>query len=141
MSNRKRQLNRVVTSIRRQSVAAQLGLAPEAWPYASVEVVHDPLVCDECGHLRLNATQASACCTMQGDDCPECAIRDDQSAEALAAAVVSGRAFAIRRAQEMADWTGESFAVWEAAGERFRTLRADEWPDGSEWGRIATVEP
>ena len=106
MSNRRTRLNSLVTSIRRQSAAAQLGLAPEAWPYASVEV-----------------------------------IRDDQSAEALAAAVVSRRAAAIRAAQELADWTGESMAVWEAASERFRTLKADEWPDGSEWGLIATVVP
>lgn len=30
------------------------------------------LLCSECGHLRLNAAQASACCTMQGDECPAC---------------------------------------------------------------------
>ncbi len=38
---------------------------------------NDPLndrVCAECGHVRLNAVQASACCTMQGDDCPDCKI-------------------------------------------------------------------
>ena len=66
---------------------------------------------------------------------------DDESADALATVALSPRAAAIRRTQEMADFMGERFAVWENAQGVFRSLRADEWPDGSEWGRIATVEP
>lgn len=30
------------------------------------------LTCAECGHYRLNADQARACCTMQGTPCPMC---------------------------------------------------------------------
>lgn len=32
----------------------------------------DELTCCDCGHIRMNATQAAACCTMQGDECPDC---------------------------------------------------------------------
>lgn len=33
-------------------------------------------VCAECGHRRLNAEQAMACCTMQGSPCPLCDADD-----------------------------------------------------------------
>jgi len=112
MSNRRTRLNSLVNSIRSRRA---LGLMPEVVPYASVEVIHADNTSD--------------------------IVFDNRSEEALATAVVSRRAFAVRCAQEMADFTGESFAVWENTEGNLRTLKADEWPDGAVWGRVATVNP
>lgn len=51
------------------------------------------------------------------------------------------RDIAIRQAQELADFMGESRTVWENAHGMFRNLPADTWPDGREWALIETVRP
>jgi hypothetical protein len=105
MSNKRSRLNDLVSHIRRQSAADQLGLVPERWPYAST------------------------------------VIMTDDGLDALAVASLSPRAAALRRAQELADYTQESYHVFENADGSFRTVREEaEWPTG-EWGRIETVRP
>lgn len=119
MSNHRTRLNRLVTSIRRQSAAAQLGLAPELGFRETVEFV----ACVEPTNKCLDLTDAML--------------------SALGVVEGSRRAFALRCAQDAANRDRVPYAVYENDTHLFRTVPCDGTDNhpGSGWALIERVEP
>ena len=63
------------------------------------------------------------------------------SLDALASVEGSRRAFALRCAQELADYAQEAFCVYENEAHAFRTILASVEHPGLGWAVIARVEP